>query len=217
MPTRKSFRRNSPLVARLPTRYWDTTEIGGVAIYACKPGDDGRLRYYFDRLDMSPETIASVTDSINERIALSAARQFYLNPNYDIYSMKPNDDHPQVLVEVGHRRAMVDEKLARIITALWKLNLDTLGSCQEIRPGEKTSGLAYVQFSIRKAGEKAIAILRAAGIEVENAEKPMSVKKQVTDGDEEKTKMLTTFHISFQPTEISAVAEALEAAAESTE
>jgi hypothetical protein len=54
----------------------------------------------------------------------------------------PPDDHPKVPVAVGtYKRADIDTDLAQLISELWTMNCDTVGSCQNCG-----GGWAYVQF-----------------------------------------------------------------------
>jgi hypothetical protein len=47
---------------------------------------------------------------------------------------------------VGWRRGHVDEGVAALIAAAWKLGLDTVGSCQCRPPGTTFEGQAYIGF-----------------------------------------------------------------------
>ena len=63
--------------------------------------------------------------------------------------------HRQVHIEYGARQAEVDEGLGPLVLELWKANLATVLSCEEVNPG-----LAWLKFAT--PGE-AKAFLRIAG------------------------------------------------------
>jgi hypothetical protein len=50
-------------------------------------------------------------------------------------------EHNQVSITWQHRQAEVDEELAPVILALWKLGIDTCNSCQENQPG-----IVWIEF-----------------------------------------------------------------------
>jgi hypothetical protein len=112
-------------------------------------------------------------DQIEDRLN-DAINSFYENPNYNIYTTRPTDRHEQVLVQVGHRRAHVDTGIASVIRELFRLGLDTIGSCQEQAKGEPFEGQAYVGFCRERDASRFYDILSSAGIEA--ALKPKKLK-----------------------------------------
>jgi hypothetical protein len=141
-----------------------------VALYKSKL-TDGRWRYHLDLIEDSGENVERVLEHINKHRAIQAINHFYLSPNYSIYSMKPNDKHPQILIEHGHRRAYTDEKIAPLVKEIWKKDLDTLGSCQE-----RDSGKAYIGFPLAKQGELFHEKIAEAGIDSECKKEEMKIR-----------------------------------------
>jgi hypothetical protein len=116
-----------------------------VAVYSLAQ-TNGTWCYRLDRIDDSDELVGEAIAQAHEHRLSQVIRNFYHAPNYDIYSMKPTGEHTQVPVEVGWRRGHVDEGIAALIAAAWKLGLDTIGSCQCRPPGTKFEGQAYIGF-----------------------------------------------------------------------
>jgi hypothetical protein len=56
--------------------------------------------------------------------------------------------HPTILVEVGERRAEIDEKLAPVIEAIWRCGFDTFTCCQDL--GE--SNASWIEILPHMAG-----------------------------------------------------------------
>jgi hypothetical protein len=137
--------------------------VGSEAIYERRWV--GRVqKYVFASPDHSPQSIAPATDSVGEDRLEDAIKSFYDNPNYDIYTTKPTDRHQQVLVQVGHRRAHVDVGIVSIIRELFRLGLDTIGSCQEGAKGEPFEGQAYVGFCRERDAKRFYNMLTSGGI-----------------------------------------------------
>jgi hypothetical protein len=143
----------------------DHGEPGGVAFYRRerRAAEDVLV---LDRLDTSEPAVTQMRQVVNDTRKQVAVRSFYTNPDYSIYSLKPNDDHPQQFVQYQHRMARVDERLAPLILELWKRGWDTLGSCQELRPGTPDPGKAYVDFPFPEHGQAFVRLLEEAGLPV---------------------------------------------------
>jgi hypothetical protein len=52
------------------------------------------------------------------------------------------EPHKTVKVQVGDREADIDEQIAPLIEEVWKAGIETVGSCQESRPGINCVGFA---------------------------------------------------------------------------
>lgn len=122
-----------------------------------------------------------------------AAAAFYESMDYDIYSRPPTGDHEQVFVELGERRAFVDKKMAGIVAQVWRLGLDTAGSCQE-RP----SGKAYIGFCVPGQGQDFMSLFDGVNIDVELKETTTKIQNPKTGEMIE----LDTANVLFSPTEI---------------
>jgi hypothetical protein len=169
-----------------------------------------KWKFTFVRLDESQATRMQITEQVQEHIVQQAIDSFYANPNYDIYSMKPTGDHVQVPVEVGHRRGHVDEGIAVVITHLWNLDVDTLGSCQELPRGHKHAGQAYVDFIRVREAKWFYELLTSHGVKAEFGTKAMTFKKKCEDPNEApKSLSLQNAMVTFDPKDISAVAAIL--------
>jgi hypothetical protein len=138
--------------------------VGSVAIYERRLVD-GEQKYVFAALVDTGQSGAQATKLVPEDRLEEAIKGFYENPNYDIYTTKPTDRHQQMLVHVGHRRAYVDVGIAGVIRELFRLGLDTIGSCQEGAKGEPFEGQAYIGFCRERDARHFYNILAAGGIE----------------------------------------------------
>ena len=125
---------------------FDGKEVpNAVAVY--ERGHDGtKCHYCLKEIDLSSEALEPLIEEINERRLTEAINNFYVQPNYESYSIKPTGEHTQVAIEVGHRRGQVDEKIAPLIAEVWCLGLDTTGSCQQRPIGTPNDGKAYIAF-----------------------------------------------------------------------
>jgi hypothetical protein len=111
-----------------------------------------------------PPTADSTATLFEKRID-EAIQNFYENPNYDIYTTRPTDQHEQVFVQVGHRRAHVDTGIADLISELFRLGMDTIGSCQGRPKGQSLDEEAYIAFVRERDARRFYEILTSAGIE----------------------------------------------------
>jgi hypothetical protein len=146
-----------------------------VAVY--KSERSGKTwRFHLDRIDQSGETLNRIRAQINEQRIRQAAKHFYESPDYSIYTKPPTDEHPQVYIESGRRRAHVDKDIAPLVQALWQQGFETLGSCQQ-RP----SGKAYIGFPIAKQGEEFHRLLEESGIESSYKEETLRLKNAETN------------------------------------
>ncbi len=163
-----------------------------VAVYRAKT-TSGKWRFHLDRIEDSGENLERIRAEINEQRALQAISRFYLSPDCSIYSNPPTDEHHQVFIECGDRRACVDEGIAPLIQAIWKLGLETLGSCQE-RP----SGKAYVGFPLGKQGGLFHKKLIEAGIDSQCEQKKFSIRNR----DSGETIEIDAANVMFSPEDI---------------
>ena len=145
---------------------------------------------------------------IEQRIS-DAIRNFYASPDYSVYSMQPTDRHKQVHVEVGHRRADVDEQIAPLIAELWKRALETGGSCQARPEGSKHAGKAYVGFWRITQGEQFKSILDAAGMQCELEPKKPRLHRRRSDGTTSDELAFDGANVLFKSTDIAKATEAL--------
>lgn len=121
--------------------YKGTGKVAGVAVYE-RSEIDGVAKYRLQRIDTSTEAVQAAEVEAEEQKVLAAARSFYREPDYSVYTYKPTDAHKQVHIAHGQRRADVDEGIGPLIVEVWRLNLETMGSCQERTDGEN-AGKAY--------------------------------------------------------------------------
>lgn len=136
----------------------DGGEIVALAIYGRRQ-TDGKWRYHFLRTETSGPLLKEVKAQTAKRRLKQAMNAFYRSPNYSIYTVKPTDEHPQVQIQVGHRSASVDERLGPMLQEVWRLGLDTLGSCQETKLGK-----AWIGFPIADEGDAFHCVLTRAAI-----------------------------------------------------
>ena len=122
------------------------------------------VAYCLDRIDDSPDAVARAIDEVKEQKLAAAIRNFYLSPDYGTYSIQPTGDHQQVALQVGWRMGFVDEGIAPLLAEVWRLGLDTLGSCQERPLGTESAGMAYLGFPRRSDAECFHRWLTLAGI-----------------------------------------------------
>jgi hypothetical protein len=129
-----------------------------VAIYGRRQ-EDGKWRYHFLRTETSGPLLDEAKAETGRRLLTQSVNAFYRSPNYSIYTVQPTDKHPQVQIQVGHRAAGVDERLGPLIQEVWRLDLDTLGSCQEAKAGQ-----AWIGFPIAEHGDTFHRVLTQAAI-----------------------------------------------------
>lgn len=133
-------------------------EVVGIAIYGRRQ-EEGKWRYHFLRTETSGPILEEVKAQTARRRLKQAMNAFYRSPNYSIYTVQPTDEHPQVRIQVGQRMASVDERLGLLIQEVWRLDLDTLGSCQE-----RKSGQGWIGFPIAEEGDAFQRVLSQAAI-----------------------------------------------------
>jgi hypothetical protein len=173
------------------TRYSGTGEIAAEAIYERRQVGES-WQYFFVKFDRDAERVANLVKAENDRKLAAAMRTFYETPDYSIYSKPPTDNHPQKLVEVGHRRGHVDENIAPLIEGLWKLNLDTIGSCEQLN-----SGKAYVGFPFQDHAKWFEGVLNKAGIECSYTAKSMGIGSKSATGEVTDALTLDTASVKF--------------------
>jgi hypothetical protein len=133
-------------------------QVAAVAVYGRRQ-TDGEWRYHLIRIDTEGARLEEVRAQTYRGRLQQAVNAFYRSPDYSIYTVQPTDEHPQVRIQVGHRMASVDEFLGPLIQEVWRLGLDTLGSCQK-----KKSGKAWIGFPIAEHGDTFHRALSEAGI-----------------------------------------------------
>jgi hypothetical protein len=183
--------------------------LGSVAIYE-RDRRDGEWKYYLKRIDTSPETLAEAKEFIKEQILTNAINKFYEKPDYDIYKCKPTDRHVQVAIQVGHRRGEVDERIAPLIEAVWRLGLDTMGSCED-RPQDypRFPGMAYIWFPRLKDAKRFEEVLKNAGIEYVFDPKQSTIGWKPEEGIEGEKITFDGANILFAPSDIDRIVELL--------
>lgn len=167
-------------------------EPSAVAVYTSKL-TAGKWRFHLDRIEESGVNVEEARAQINARRAIQATNSFYLSPNYSIYSKPPTGEHPQVFIELGHRRAYVDEGIAPLVLAIWEWGLETLGSCQE-RP----SGKAYVGFPLARQGKLFHKKLTEAAVKSECMAKKLRLQKS----DSGQVVEVDSANVLFSPADI---------------
>jgi hypothetical protein len=165
----------------------------------------GKWQFRLDCIEESGENIDEVRIQINEQRAIQAMNHFYQSPNYSVYQKPPTDEHSQVFIEHGHRKACVDEKMASLIRAVWESGIDTLGSCQE-RP----SGKAYIAFPLARQGKLFHDNLIAAGVESEYE----ATHSRFQNSDSGDTISVDSSIVMFSPDDISRIAALVRGQAE---
>jgi hypothetical protein len=136
------------------------------------------LEFRLVRLDQSQDVLATAKRQIAETRARMAAKAFYDRPNYSAYTIPHGSIHTQAFVEHGHRKGHVDERLAPLIQQVWRLNLDTLASCQDRTQGAQSPGTAYVRFFVRSDAKRFDAMLKAASFQASYADAEMTIGNQ---------------------------------------
>lgn len=139
-----------------------------------------------------------------------AIKGFYENPNYDIYTTKPTDRHEQVRVQVGHRRAHVDAGIASVIRELFRLGLDTIGSCQEGAKGEPFEGQAYVGFCRERDARRFYNILTSGGIESTFKPKKLKIVTRRAPDAPPEDQIVPSGNVMFPSSEIERISQLLQ-------
>ncbi|MFO7906800.1 MAG: hypothetical protein R6U98_29360 [Pirellulaceae bacterium] len=164
---------------------------------------DGEWLYRFLEMERG-NALDECIRSIQIGRAHAAVRNYYANPTDDIWSKAPTGDHKQVAVELGERCACVDERIAPLIVQIWRLGMDTLGSCQNRISGEN-KGKAYVGFSVPGEGERFHARLRELGFRAELMAKTSRLK-HADLGD---VIEIPSAHVLFSPDDIESMVNKL--------
>lgn len=192
----------------------DGNDPVAIAVYTKRQDQQDRFRYFLEGIDSSTDVMQPIKDQVNEARITDAINNFYSKPDYSIYSIQPTGDHKQVLVEREHRRALVDERLGPLISELWRLNLDTLGSCQERPEGTPNAGMAYIAFIRLRDAEKFRNVLDEAQITYHFKEKEFEIARKASLGkasgaSEIKRLKWPAGDILFATTDIGRVTEAV--------
>ena len=187
-------------------------EIAAEAVYERRQVD-GVSKFCLVQIDRNAERVKELMEKENTRKLTHAIQHFYEKPDYGIYSKPPTDNHPQELIEVRHRRAHVDEKIAPLITALWEMEMDTLGSCQQIHSKEKVTDKAYVAFPRQDHARRFEEILKGAGIECTYEPKKMTIAGRSETDDVQEKLTYDTANAKFLSADIDRIVGALKASA----
>lgn len=197
-----------------PARYWQAelhiplnkseeppesgpVKVDAVAVYhRCERA--GTWGYAFKEIVTSGPLIEEVAEELCGQYVRRAMDQFYKSPDHSIYTIKPGL-HKEVPLQVGKRRASVDELMAPLIKELWRLDLDTLGSCQERPAGSPNEGLAYVAFPAWKQGLAVHNMLAQGGVEVSYKLKTGKLGNSTEDGATRRIVEVTMANV-FLPT-----------------
>lgn len=142
----------------------------------------GKAAYRHANSSVDEKQVKLCANIAIERWVREAAANFYANLDPTIYTLQPTDDHLQQVVQVGARRAMVDEKIAPLVEAVWHLNLDTAGSCQCLRKGTSNEGMAYVDFNWAADADVVADIAKANGIGVHVSRKVGHLQRNGPEG-----------------------------------
>jgi len=175
-------------------------EPSAVAIYE-RERHGNEWKYVFSHIEESGEKLESARSGIARSHAKGASRNFYLRPDYNVYSKPPMSDHKQLFIEYGKRRAHVDEKIAPLILEVWKRGLETGGSCEE-RP----SGRAYIGFPVPGEGGQYHDLLREHEIDAELQSTTIALKNVETGG----ILKLPASNVLFWPHDITRITELLQ-------
>lgn len=162
-------------------------------------------RYVLGGVDETQEGLRKAKAMVNERRARLAAARFYQSPNYDAYSIQPVDGHDQIEIELGHRKAHVDEDLAPIILAVWALGLDTTGSCQNVRKDGAETGKSYIGFIVESDARQFEKLLNEHDIPCEFRSKTA----RIGNADRSRFVTLETGNVTFRVELIPRIVEAL--------
>ncbi len=182
--------------------------VGGVAIYERRWV--GKVqKYVFASIDNNPQPAADHAKPADEDRLEDAIRSFYANPNYDIYTTKPTDRHAQVLVQVGHRRAHVDVGIASVIRELFRLGLDTIGSCEEQAKGEPFEGQAYVGFCRERDAKRFYDIVTAGGINATFKPKKLKILTRRSPDAPPEDQVVPAGNVMFPACDLERIAELL--------
>jgi hypothetical protein len=186
-------------------------EPAALAIYERRE-ENGRFFFALRETDSSPDTMQKVIEAINDQKLTQVINGFYAKPDYDIYSMKPTGDHVQVLIELGHRRGQIDEKIAPLIAEVWRRGLDTIGSCQDRPPGSPHEGKAYISFPRVRHARFFHELVSEAGIAAMLVEKPFKIaSKRDSDGLVEDELEVVSANVLFDPSDIDRIVEVFRA------
>jgi hypothetical protein len=92
--------------------------------------------------------------------------------------------------------------IADVVLAVWELEMDTFGSCEQ-----RESGDAYIHFWVPRDAEQAHAILQNAGIKSRVVQVDMSFRCEESG----KATNFKGAHLLFSPNDVSAATAALRA------
>ena len=182
--------------------------VSRLEVYELQRQGEGWV-YRLKSSDESPESLAYAEREIRDGILTSMINNFYEYPNYEIYSMKPTGEHVQVYVEVGHRRGQVDAGIATLIGEVWRIGLDTIGSCQCRPAGHKYPGMAYLGFPRPEDAEFLQKRCEEASIYCVVEPKKLKLGHQPKQAGESETIEFDSANVLFMPDDIDRITEAL--------
>lgn len=161
--------------------------------------------FLLERLDDSANAIQKATEQISEKRARSAAQTFYEAPDYSTYSKHPELVHTQVLITAGKRKAHVDDLIAPLVKEVWRLNMDTVGSCQERPPTADGLGKAYIGFAVRSDAKQFHSVLEQYGFEASYHDKDMRIRAIGTEVEV----VINAGNVHFNPADIGSITSVL--------
>ncbi|MCI0632234.1 MAG: hypothetical protein L0Y44_16445 [Phycisphaerales bacterium] len=182
--------------------------VGGVAIYERRWVGRAQ-KYVLASLDDNPQSATHATQVAGEDRLENAIKGFYETPNYDIYTTKPTDRHQQVLVHLGHRRAHVDAGIASVIRELFRLGLDTIGSCQEQAKGEPFEGQAYIGFCRERDARRFYNILTSGGINATFKPKKLKIVTRRSTDEPPEDQIVPSGNVMFPSCQIERITQLL--------
>jgi len=185
--------------------------------FACGKGSANVAQWFVTYERSSEDELGRIAYDLREQIdvqsdegkTIAAITNFYKRPDYSIYSKAPGL-HKEVLIEEEGRRASVDEGIAELIKAVWKLGLHTLASCQERPAGETHAGKAYISFPLKRHAEAFIQILGQAGIGCEHKETPSQLGQRNQAGESIGSCEVRGLSVYFEPGQIGRIVVVLE-------
>jgi hypothetical protein len=185
--------------------------LGGEAIYR-RVFNGGRWKYELERIDTTDETIVRLNEQQKERALASELEKLYSIPGHSANYLTPKTGgHTEVTVEVGHRKAQIDALIAPVIQLLWRLDIDTLASCQSRPEGYSKPGWAYIEFWREDDGRMIEAVLTAASIPCECVQSPRMFRQHDENGEELLLFVNNEAKLYFAPSDMDRVAEVLQA------
>lgn len=186
-------------------------QIAGEAVYE-RQQVDGVLKFCLVKIDHNAERVKNLVAQENSRRLKEAMQNFYEKPDYKIYSKPPTNDHTQELVEVRHRRAHIDERIVPLIKALWEMEIDTVGSCQQINSKKKVTNKAYIAFPCQNHARQFEEILKDSDSECIYESTDFTIARKSEMGEVQEKLTFDAANVTFLEEDIGRIVEALKVA-----